>query len=90
MATASIHEVIKKLEALNEKQLRLVLVHMFRDLNFQEVFEAHGTTEFGKDIVFYETSKLGKTVWHACVVKAKPINQSGLNDVVRQVGECFR
>lgn len=90
MTKNNLQDVVKKLESLNEKELRHILVQMFRELEFQEVIENHGSQEYGKDIVFYETTKLGKVVWHACVVKAIQINQSGLNDVTRQVNECYK
>ena len=80
----------QKLKALNEKKLRLILIQLFEKLNFKEVDHHHGTTEFGKDIVFYEEDAFGNKNWYACVVKSGNITQSILGDVHRQVRECFK
>jgi hypothetical protein len=79
----------QRLKNLDEKKLRLILIQLFEKLNFKEVDHHHGTTEFGKDIVFYEENTLGEKVWYACVVKSGNITQSILGDVNRQVRECF-
>ncbi|WP_229719720.1 NACHT domain-containing protein [Winogradskyella haliclonae] len=80
----------QKLKSLDEKKLRLILIQLFEKLNFQEIDHHHGTTEFGKDIVFYEKDTFGNKVWYACVVKSGNITQSTLGEVHRQVRECFK
>ena len=80
----------QKLKNLDEKKLRLILIQLFEKLNFKEVDHHHGTTEFGKDIVFYEEDTFGNKIWYACVVKAGNISQSGLETVHRQVRECLK
>lgn len=80
----------EKLKSLNEKKLRLILIQLFEKLNFKEVDHHHGTTEFGKDIVFYEEDTFGNKIWYACVVKSGNINQAILGDVQRQIRECFK
>ncbi|WP_340154788.1 NACHT domain-containing protein [uncultured Winogradskyella sp.] len=79
-----------QLKELSEKNFRLILIQLFEKLNFKEVDHHHGTTEFGKDIVFYEEDSFGIKIWYACVVKAGNITQSGLADVNRQVRECLK
>ena len=83
-------EFKKKLKKLDEKKLRLILIQLFEKLNFKEVDHHHGTTEFGKDIVFYEEDTFGNKIWYACVVKSGNISQGGLGTVHRQVRECLR
>lgn len=80
----------QELKTLNEKKFRLILIQLFEKLSFKEVDHHHGTTEFGKDIVFYEEDTFGKKIWYACVVKSGNITQSILGDVHRQVRECFK
>ena len=86
----SIPEIREKLFLMNESELRKILCLLFEHLGLKEVVEAHGSQEYGKDIVFYDEDKLGNRVWFACVVKIHDINQSGFETVTRQVNECFR
>ncbi len=86
----SIIQIKDRLKELSEKELRQILVKLFESMNFLEVQENHGVHEFGKDIVFYEESKLHHTIWYACVVKIIDINQRDFEDVSRQINECFR
>lgn len=79
-----------ELSALSERDFRLILIQLFEKLNFKEVDHHHGTTELGKDIVFYEEDTFGDKSWYACVVKAGNINQSALGDVHRQVRESLK
>ncbi len=83
-------QIKDKLSTLSEKELRILLIEMFNHLKFSEVYEYHGVNELGKDIVFWDKDKFQKQTWYSCVVKAKDVNQSSLDDVVRQINESFR
>lgn len=74
---------------LKEKELRQLLVKIFEEKGFHEVIENHGTQELGKDICFYENSKLDEKIWYACVVKSLDVNQSIFSDIQRQITESF-
>lgn len=90
MSTLTISEIKTKIKSKSEKELRELLIVLFEELKFNEVEHTHGTTEFGKDIVFYDVDKLGKNNWIACVVKANDVNQTNYHDISRQVNECFK
>ncbi|GAB3715860.1 hypothetical protein GCM10027592_56660 [Spirosoma flavus] len=86
----TIPEIRERLKLMDEKELRKTLCVLFQSMGLSEVVESHGTQEFGKDIVFYDSDKLNNITWYACVVKVNDINQSGFETVVRQINECFR
>jgi hypothetical protein len=70
----NLEEKKKKLQSLNERELRgKVLIPLFQALGFSDVYETHGPTEKGKDMIFRETSKLGEPVVHAAVVSTSNI-----------------
>jgi len=59
----------KKLQSLTERELRgNGSCTLFQALGFSDVYETHGPTEKGKDIIFRETSKMGDPVVHTAVV----------------------
>ena len=90
MGRLSISELKTKIKSKDEKELRNLLILLFEELGFMEVTHSHGTTEFGKDIVFYDVDRLGNIKWTACVVKANDVNQSNYHEISRQVNECFK
>jgi len=54
-------EVIAYLRSLkDERVFRQFAIDLFRHLEYQEVHEAHGALEVGKDIIFYEQNKMGE------------------------------
>lgn len=60
-------EKLKKIESLNEALFRKeVIVPLLKKMGYEKVRETHGPDELGKDIVFYEPSKLGG--FHSAVV----------------------
>lgn len=62
----------RKLQSLTERELRgKLLIPLFQALGFSDVYETHGPTEKGKDIIFRETSKMGESVVHAAVVSTE-------------------
>lgn len=90
MNPLTISDIKAKIKTKSEKELRELLIALFEELGFNEVVHSHGTTEFGKDIVFYDVDKLGKDNWIACVIKSNDVNQSNYNEISRQVNECFK
>jgi hypothetical protein len=79
-----------ELTMLSEAELRKILVLLLEKMGFNDVKETHGTQEFGKDLVFYETNKLKNNIWYACVVKKGDVNQKLYSDIIRQINEAFK
>lgn len=82
----------KQVQDMIEKDLRQqVLIPLLRAMQYQGVHEYHGTTEFGKDIVCWDTDKLGNRENLALVVKATAVSgQSAASaDIENQVRQCF-
>ena len=64
----------KKLQSLKEAELRRdVLLPLLTAAGFSDVHEVHGPTEKGRDIFFWETTKLGESVACVAVVSIKDI-----------------
>jgi len=82
----------KQVQDMIEKDLRKqVLIPLLQAMQFQGVHEYHGTTEFGKDIVCWDTDKLNSRENLALVVKATAVSgQSNASaDIENQVRQCF-
>jgi hypothetical protein len=82
----------KQVQDMIEKDLRKqVLIPLLQAMQFQGVHEYHGTTEFGKDIVCWDTDKLNSRENLAFVVKATAVSgQSNASaDIENQVRQCF-
>jgi len=59
----------KRLQSLSERELRQeVIVPLFQAAGYSGVYEFHGPTEKGKDIIFREITVLGDVFVHAAVV----------------------
>lgn len=79
----------------NEKEPILFpyLQKLFLKKGFENVSINHGPTEFGKDLVFFETNKLGKDLWYSVVVKNKDAEQRDIEDggdIYRQIMTSFK
>ncbi len=84
-------QLIDMISDLDEKQFRELMIILLQKAGMANVEETHGTTEFGKDIIFHNIDSLGRQFWTACVVKTGDIKQTGniFEDVIRQIRECF-
>jgi hypothetical protein len=85
-----------RLIAMDEAQLRRdVLVPLFREMGFKDVFEYHGQAmEQGKDIVMWNADPAGTRLNYVAVVKAKPISgqvsgKGGAGEVCVQVHQSL-
>lgn len=68
-------EKLEKIRGLSEQQLRReVLIPLFIAMGCQHVIEYHGTTERGKDIIFYEINRFDEKIYTAVVVKKERIH----------------
>jgi hypothetical protein len=81
---------------MDESRLRRdVLLPLFREMGFKDVFEYHGhAMEQGKDIVMWTADLAGTRINYVAVVKAKPISgqasgKGGAGDVLVQVHQSF-
>ena len=86
----------ERLIGMDEAQLRRdVLVPLFREMGFKDVFEYHGQAmEQGKDIVMWNADPAGTRLNYVAVVKAKPISgqvagKGGAGEVCVQVHQSF-
>ena len=84
----------QKLKALSEADLRKeVLIPLFQAMGFQDVFEYHGSDEFGKDIVMWQKDVLEGRTNFAVVAKAKNItgavSKGHISEICIQVRQCF-
>jgi hypothetical protein len=83
------------LKDLSERALREdVLMPLFKEMGFRDVYLNHGSTEDGKDIVMWRADVVRGRVNVAVVVKATPINgraegQGSAANVATQVRQCF-
>jgi hypothetical protein len=85
-----------QLVEMDEARLRRdVLVPLFREMGFRDVFEYHGQAlEQGKDIVMWNADPAGARLNYVAVVKAKPISgqvsgKGGAGEVCVQVRQTF-
>ncbi len=76
------------LESLPESELQLVVRDLLRAMKFEEVSVVHGPLEFGRDLVFAETTKLNERRWIGAQVKATPstarMDATGLRTLITQ------
>lgn len=87
----------ERLQGMNEAQLRKeVLIPLLKKMGYQDVKEYHGGAgEQGKDIVCWDTDKLGIRRNQALVVKAVNITgranaaRGTATEVLTQISQCF-
>lgn len=91
-----ISEKLAKIQSYDERGLReKVLMRLLVDMDYQDVRICHGSTEAGKDIVFWKEDELGDRIWTALVVKTTKITgkaddmNSSLFAVCNQVEQVF-
>jgi len=82
------------IEFNSEDKLRRVIADLLGKMGREEVRITHGTSERGKDIVFYASGGMGERRLFACVVKNKPItgnvaSTSGAKVVLNQAEQAF-
>jgi restriction endonuclease Mrr len=88
-------EKLEILRKLDEKRLRQeVLIPLFQKMGFKDVIEYHGSTEKGKDIIYYETDRYGDKDYSGVVVKKDDISgsvsdSSGAMTVLNQIEQTF-
>jgi len=85
-----------RLLEIDESRLRRdVLIPLFREMGFKDVFEYHGhAMEQGKDLVMWMADLAGTRINYVVVVKAKPISgqvsgKGGAGEVFAQVHQSF-
>jgi hypothetical protein len=67
-----------------------LLIPLLESLGFERVANYHGVREFGKDLVFGETDKLGHHIYHGLQAKyVDSISQSDAHGLVRDAEEAF-
>jgi hypothetical protein len=78
----------------NEKKFSLnVLLPLFRSMGYQDVQYNHGTQEFGRDIIFSETDKLGTQRNFGVQVKAGDMTGkagSELDNLIGQIDDALK
>lgn len=85
---------LENLRKLNEAEFREdVLIPLLKKMGYEKVRERHGTQEYGKDITFYESSKLSNT-YYAVVAKAGKISGAAsgnrnLSTINTQIDQAF-
>jgi hypothetical protein len=86
----------EQMENMNEASLRVdIILPLLVAMGYHDVTETHRAGELGKDIVFWDTDKLGQRVNYAVVVKATGITGSAemisasAGNVQTQIRQCF-
>ena len=86
---------VRRLQEISEATLRReVLIPLLGRMGFKAATEYHGAREHGKDIVCFDTHKLGGRKYLAIVAKVCDLTWSasstaGLSDVLNQVEQSF-
>lgn len=89
-------EKLSILRKLKEDRLRQeVLIPLFKKMGFQDIIEYHGgSSEKGKDIIFFDIDRMGEKIYHAVVAKIDNItgavsSSKGVREILYQVEQSF-
>lgn len=86
---------LKKLQNLTEQRFtKEVVIPLFEKMGFQDVTYYHGAMEYGKDVIFYETTSFGDKVYTGVQVKNTRIHTSAkgsgyIQKILFQAQEAF-
>ena len=88
----TLHGLSRRTRILQQRRTlhRRFLIPLLQRLGFSIVVNFHGTSEFGKDIIFGEIDRFGHVVYHGLQAKYVPsISLSASDELIEDAKQAF-